>query len=737
MSKLRFAACLAVLIAFGSGVYTYYVYATGQNWDETFHVKAALISPSDYTSEQGYRYAIDHPSVARYIYRGVLFAIGVHEISTPDVDYHKTEKWNIENGRLPSLGIVIPLRFTNAAFMLAAVILIYFTAYLILSNAWFALLAALPFVLSQRIAAGVVAYLGTDAVLAFFLALSLFLWVLLAMKGRDRSLFGIVVISGVASLAASTKVNAALVMIAYMIYLAVVTRGIDRVMKPLLAALICAAIFIGLNPIMRGGGPGWMVGVISDMLETRRVIWLSQYQDAPMTRAELIRRFFECPSFILPLAGAFIVFRREKWALPILLWGGTLAAGTLLSVNRTYDRYFLPIEMSVVLAAGVMAWRLLEAALRGREGAALTRTATPRTAWAIAVGLVAALAMLTAIVAFEPWGQSRARRGPSQAGKVAVFYRQAAAYYGLVPFMSDSAIRERYIQPGGPAGGRQGPSKMLFDLATRQLISTAVFLVACAMIIATAGKALGSAWYGALLAAIFLWVEATGYRLWTHTPSESFFMLFAVAALYTWIAVSPAGDGIRHRYLIIASVLAGAATAATPKGILLVAATAAFVFLRPDGRGRIGRVAESLGVAVAAFIALEPVLWHLGANSSLMLTLDLRTGAIQHWTAAFGQTVYFLMPIQERFPYLFLLPLAGCALYYARKTAWAAPLALWAGFIVFGSMLTLGLLEKHVTSDVTLALTMAAGLPGLLLLRDHLLVTVAFRDLPQDDPSVL
>jgi hypothetical protein len=739
MSKLRLAACLAILLALGSGVYTYYVYATGQSWDETFHVKDGLVSPSDYTSQQGYRYAIDHPSVARYVYRAVLFVIGVHEISTPDVDYRQTEKWNAENGRLPSLGVVIPLRFTNTAFMLAAVVLVYFTAYLILSNAWFALLVALPLVLSRHIAAGVVAYLGSDAILAFSLALSLFLWVFLAMRGRDRGLVGIVLISGVAALATSTKVNAALVIIAYMLYLAIVARGVDRLMKPLLAALVCAAIFVGLNPVMRAGGPAWMAGVISDMLETRRVIWVGQYQEAPLARVELVRKFLEFPAFILPLAGAFIVFRREKWALPLLVWSGTLAIGTLLSVNRTYDRYFLPIEMSVVLASGVMAWRLLQAALRRRGGAPGpdARPVASSTALAIAAGLVAALVLLTVLVAFEPWGEARARRGPSQADKVAVFYRQAVAYYGLAPFVSAKEIRERYVKPSAPRHSLSGsrPAKPLFDPMARQLIATAVFLIACALIVATVYRALGGAWYAALLAAIFLWLEATGHRLWMHSPSESFFALFAVGAFYAWVSIARAGGRVSWRHLMLAAVLAGAAMAATPKGVLLAAATAAFVVIRCEGRDRLGRAAGWLGVTIAAFIVMEPALWRLGAGDSHALSENMRAGTLQYWTACFNQTASFRIPIQERFPYLPLLPLAGCALYYARKAAWAAPLALWAGFIILGSLLTLDLSQTRLPGDVSLALTMVAGLPGLMLLRDNVLVSVRLKDQPPDGPA--
>ncbi len=83
--------------------------------------------------------------------------------------------------------------------MLGAVVLFMLSAWLILDNAWLALAVSLPLVLSEHVAVGVVAYLGTDAILAFFLALTLFAWVALAMSGKAAGPAGVILVVAAAA----------------------------------------------------------------------------------------------------------------------------------------------------------------------------------------------------------------------------------------------------------------------------------------------------------------------------------------------------------------------------------------------------------------------------------------------------------------------------------------------------------------------------------------------------------
>ncbi len=179
-----------ILLALSLAVYRNAIYSFGHDVDETFHVKSALVRPQrppdDPEESMGadYFYSIDHPTLKRHIYRWVLHARGIEAIDIPDFDYDHTLAWNMEQGALPPLEkVVIPLRWANAAFMTAAVIIVYFAAFLLTRAPYWSLFAALPLVFDYRISMGVVAYLGTDAILAFFLALSLLVLIIFDARG--------------------------------------------------------------------------------------------------------------------------------------------------------------------------------------------------------------------------------------------------------------------------------------------------------------------------------------------------------------------------------------------------------------------------------------------------------------------------------------------------------------------------------------------------------------------------
>ena len=292
MKTRQFLLALTILVITGCAVGFYYVRTTGASWDDTWRVKSAQISPSDYESGRGRVYSLDHPALSRYVYRTVLTVLGVHQVDVPDVDYSQTEQWNIDAGRTPPMDVVYLLRYVNIVFYVAACVLLFATAYLVLRNPWLALATALPFALSERVQVGVVAYLGSDVMLAFFFALAIFLWTLFALQGREKTLGAVLCMSIVCGLTVSTKLNGALLPIAYLAYLAIIFRGAGRIAKPLAAGLVTMAIFFALNPVMRGGGPEWIAGVVREMLRNAKTSLGRPVRRSPSFAARSHREVF-------------------------------------------------------------------------------------------------------------------------------------------------------------------------------------------------------------------------------------------------------------------------------------------------------------------------------------------------------------------------------------------------------------------------------------------------------------
>lgn len=732
MRPLRDTVVLVLVLAATAGIYTPYVLSQSHSWDETLHVKAALHDTSDYLSGMGYVYSKDHPTLKRLIYRWVLHSRGITSIDTPNVLYKEhDEKWNIENGRVPPMEAITPLRVTNAAFMTAAVGLLFLTALMILKNGPLAALVALPLAASERIAAGVVWYIGCDAILAFFLALGVFLFVDLVQRGKASTLLGVLVLGAAGGLATSAKFNGALLVLAFMAYLAIYNTGKDRILRPLLMWAASVLVFVMLNPVVRGGGLDWTLGTIWGMLERRERIWLSQYSEAPLSRVELVARFFPYAVAVLPALSALVALRRKKWALPLVILSAVLVVGTLLSVNRTYKRYYLPIELAVFTTGGILAWAFLKERLAGRgatwRGALgfLLRMVKPA-----AVAALAALVVVTSLAAFAVRTPRHLAGGSSAARpfrKAALFYRQSAAYYGLAePLRPPEARRPSPAARPAERTQAQEDTRAMPLTLTKRVASLALFLCGMALVYLAAARLLGGRLLAAAAIAPFLWNELVASSLLMHQNSDCYLVFFTGLFLYVWFGRNGSGRARGWAKLAAAACAAGAASAASARGAGLAATAAVLVFAGGGGGGRRRLLKTGAVVAVAAVTAcvLAPVFLGLSARSTFDFTQAMFAGVPSHWTARFADTTNFLLPIQECLPYWPLLPMVGVMLYAARKERWALPLAVYAAIVVARAVFCMSKTANFTPADISLALTLAGGVPAMWLLGRQVKVNI-------------
>ena len=92
-------------------------------------------------------------------------------------------------------------------------------------------------------------------------------------------------------------------------------------------------------------------------------------------------------------------------------------------------------------------------------------------------------------------------------------------------------------------------------------------------------------------------------------------------------------------------------------------------------------------------------------------------GAIRHWSARWGETINFLIPVQELYPWWMLLPLGVAALYAVRREKWVGAVALWAGAIVVGDLLFRETNTLKAAVELNWAMVLGAGAAGCAMLK--------------------
>jgi hypothetical protein len=300
-------------------------------------------------SEYGkhYYYAIHHPTVTRIIYRFALHSAGIRRQPSVTYDYSLTFDENLRRGNVLPYRMRTVLRITNACFVLAALVLLFFALLRIAQTRLLAVAALVPIVYEPTLTGAfncTVGYIGADAVLMFMLVCFLCAW----LAVRDKGIPGAVILGLLAGLATSTKYSGAVVLIAAMIFYAFRERGWRRAVLPFVAGSLASIVFLALNPVYFGGGLEWAVNVFRDTISIHSRLQGKATLDAfyVSDRWELLRAYLPHVSFALPLIYALREVRRAPWFGPTALWGLSIIVGHLVVL-----RVFLPTYAGVVRLA--------------------------------------------------------------------------------------------------------------------------------------------------------------------------------------------------------------------------------------------------------------------------------------------------------------------------------------------------------------------------------------------------
>jgi len=339
--------------------------------DENLGLERISRSPAQFDVPLDHYYAIDHPALFRWINRAVLGALGVEIGEVPRTDHTQSVKWNV-NHRAAPRHVVRILQRANAAALVGALAALFFVARAALASDLWGFLVAAPLGLSTNFGVYVGGYIWTDAYLAFFLAWALFFWVLFGLSPEPTRVWRIVVMGIVVGLAVSTKLNAGLLLAAYVAYLAVVCKGWGRIWRAAFFVAVAFAVFAAVNPVMWRGGPLWWWHIAGEIVRHRfNVIEMHAERFGESAFTGRLAKIFPM-WYLLPIY-ALIVWtaRGERWFLPVFLWSIFLVAGTALTINQPWKRYLMPLDMGMVvlvmLSAITLARRLSAPTLTVRD----------------------------------------------------------------------------------------------------------------------------------------------------------------------------------------------------------------------------------------------------------------------------------------------------------------------------------------------------------------------------------
>lgn len=315
-----------------------------------------LPGPNTPKPDLDYINGLDQPALERWIMHVLLDRTGRLPDSLRDIawDYDRDYQWNLANGNVAPPDAVRFVRVVNAAFMIAAVLLLYVAvARSVTPLAGF--VTAISVVLHSALV-DVMWSIGSDPLLWLCMSAALAAWVFLG-----TSVWSAVLVGLLGGLAASAKINGGVVAAGAVLWLVLNRRWRFAV----LCGGIALLVFIIVNPICFSKG---LFGVPSMLWELVR--WRS-------IRADMIAAHYpmyaeasqwKVPFYLLgpwwPLVPLLLVSRKFYRLDPLVWWSAALAVGHLAVVNAPLPRYTFP--MQVGLLAGLIGayWPTRSYALR-------------------------------------------------------------------------------------------------------------------------------------------------------------------------------------------------------------------------------------------------------------------------------------------------------------------------------------------------------------------------------------
>lgn len=356
-------------------------------------------------------------------------------------------------------------------------------------------------------------------------------------------------------------------------------------------------------------------------------------------------------------------------------------------------------------------------------------------------GFAAACAALAALLfhyalAVPPYyddndGLTRFKHPPTWFGE-SVAYWWAIDHPAVYRWVNWGALRAAHIEIGDiPAidtskspqwnreNGRLAPRGPVNFL---RCVNVVWLMGALACLILLGRIALGSAWWGLLIVAPIALNRKFGGGVGSFIFTDAHLAFFLALMLLLWVRAHISGRGLSWRSVITIGLVAGLAISSKYNAALALLAYGAYLAAWSRGAMRLWRPLAFFAAAFAVFVAVNPIMWQgapLSWSDTLYDMFKRRLDAIAIQKDYYGATtlgeklgVIFLVKGMP-FGAGYVLPpavYAACAylVWRARHDAWFAPVALWAGFLAVGTVLTIHETFPRYLMPIQMPLTVLA-----------------------------
>jgi hypothetical protein len=352
------------------------------------------VPPTDLSTEEYRLWAIDVPSVNRWLYWAALKAASASEIPQSEC-----RAWELKDGEIcffgkpgyvkwvtsdpgpeflkwferlhgpyaPRRGI-LALRMADLAGFGAMLVFLWLAARLVLRSDMLATLAVLPICMVHYWVTCIAFVSGSgDIFMMAGFAAALYLWLKYHLASEGASWRSVAVVAATLGLAMSAKHQAVVVLAAFAAYLFLYARGWRRLVAPAAAAAVAFAVFLFLNPVVLAHPDAGPLRVLAMMVARRgEVVAEAQSRIPRQGLSEIWNLDFYWLPFLPVAAAAFLAMRRERWVAPLLLWCAsiTLSSAFGLATIRYFQRnYLAPLEMSLYFTLALAALALVKAHL--------------------------------------------------------------------------------------------------------------------------------------------------------------------------------------------------------------------------------------------------------------------------------------------------------------------------------------------------------------------------------------
>ena len=303
-----------------------------------------------------YWHGIDHPALERWVFHFLLKLADRMPENLPvePWDYSQSADWNIERGHVAPPGARRFVRVTNAAFMVATAALIFVAAARAVTPlAGF--LCAVAFIDPLNVlghTVEIVWSLGPDPLLWLMMTATLVSWVYLQDSWHGALITGLA-----AGLAASTKLNGAFLVIAFVGWLLYKRRW----RRALAAGAAAFAVFVLVNPVVWSRGVAGFPRVLWDFVAWGRMrapAYAAAFAELAGkgwlgARAVILGQ----PLWLwIILIIALLASKRLRRLEPLVLWAAVIAIAHLLTVPAPAPRYVFPIQAGLIIGVVAAYW---------------------------------------------------------------------------------------------------------------------------------------------------------------------------------------------------------------------------------------------------------------------------------------------------------------------------------------------------------------------------------------------